>query len=267
MRAKYEIIALDVDGTLLNDQHELTIEVKEAVREAAKQGAQIVLCTGRGPISALPVLDELGLGGILIAHNGAATILAENKTILHEYTMEPEHLIKYMDYCRKWNVHYDLNTAFEMMVEQLTPEAEEMYGKFLAMPSILKAGEELPDGLLKFTAFGTKERMDQVQAEWEQWPSELQPIRSGDYFIDVQHSEASKGMALKQLALSRRVEASKIMAIGNYYNDVTMLQYAGLGIAMDNSPDEVKAAAQAIAPSNNDNGVAKALYEYALQGK
>lgn len=264
MRPKFELIALDVDGTLLNDNHELTNEVKQAVREVASQGAQIVLCTGRGPISALPVLDELGLGGTLIAHNGAATILSEDRTVVNKFDMVPEHLLHYIEYCRKHNVHYDLNTTFEMMVERITPEAEGMYSKYLAMPSILNLSEGLPEGLVKFTAFGPKDKMDQVQADWERDPAQLQPIRSGDFFIDVQHPMASKGMALETLARSRGIEPDKIMAVGNYYNDISMLEFAGFGVAMDNSPDEVKVAAQAVVPSNNDNGVAKALYEYAM---
>jgi len=264
MTAKYELIALDVDGTLLNDNHELTSEVKEAVRAAAGQGAQIVLCTGRGPISALPVLEELELGGTLIAHNGAATILSEDRTIVNKYDMNAQHLLHYIDYCREHNVHYDLNTTFEMMVEQMTPEAEGMYSKYLAMPSVINLEEGLPEGLVKFTAFGSKELMDQVQAEWEKWPNLLQSIRSGDFFIDVQHPMASKGMALQQLARTRGIDRGKIMAVGNYYNDISMLEFAGLGVAMDNSPEVVKSAAQEVAPTNNDNGVADALYRYAL---
>ena len=78
------------------------------------------------------------------------------------------------------------------------------------------------------------------------------------------HSQASKGNALKQLAAKRGYRPDEVLAIGNYFNDITMLTYAGMGIAMDNSPVEVKAAANAVTASNNEDGVHEALVKYCL---
>lgn len=263
MSLKYDLIALDVDGTLLTDDHLLTEAIRESVHEAAYRGAQIVLCTGRGPLAALPVLEDLGLGGTIITHNGAATINSDDRSVVHQFDIVPEHLLSFVTYCRDHGIHFDLNTAFEMMVESITPEAEAMYGRFQAKPSILDFRQGLPGGLVKFTVFGSKEQIDMVQAEWAGWPKLLQSIRSGDYFIDVHHTEASKGRALQQLAEIRGIDRSRILAIGNYYNDITMLQYAGMGIAMGNSPEQVKLAANAVVRSNGEDGVAGALREYA----
>lgn len=263
MTLHYDLIALDVDGTLLTDDHVLTEGIKETVREASARGAQIVLCTGRGPLSTIPVLEELGLGGILITHNGAVTINADDRTILHQFAMEPDHLLPFITYCRDRKIHFDLNTAFGMMTEGITPEAEAMYNHYQANPVIQDFKLGLPEGLVKFTVFGSKEKMDEVQQEWADWTPLLQSIRSGDYFIDVHHAEANKGRALQQFAASRGIDRSRILAIGNYFNDITMLQFAGMGIAMGNSPDEVKLAANAVAHSNSEDGVAIALREYA----
>lgn len=263
MALHYDLIALDVDGTLLTDNHTLTSATRDAVREAAQRGAEIVLCTGRGPLSALPVLEELGLSGTLITHNGGATIHAESREVIHRYDIEPAKLEVFLAYCRKNGIHFDLNTAFEMMVEGMTPEAEMMYSRFHAQPTVLQPGDILPEGLVKFTVFGTKESMDLVEGDWRAWAPSLQAIRSGDLFIDVQHPEATKGMALEQLALSRGIEQSRVLAIGNYFNDMTMLSFAGHGIAMGNSPEAVKAAARTIARSNMEDGVAYALREHA----
>ncbi|CAM4056324.1 Cof-type HAD-IIB family hydrolase [Paenibacillus alkaliterrae] len=263
MSLKYDLIALDVDGTLLRDDHVLTDGIRDSVREAASRGAQIVLCTGRGPSGAIPVLEQLGLGGTVITHNGAATINADDRSVVHQFDMVPDHLLDFIHYCREHGIHYDLNTAFEMMVENMTPEAESMYVHYQAKPSIWNFHDGLPTGLVKFTVFGNKEKMDMVQAEWAGWPPLLKSIRSGDFFIDVHHAEANKGRALQQLAEIRGIAPSRILAIGNYYNDITMLQYAGMGIAMGNSPEKVKQAANAVALSNSEDGVAAALREYA----
>lgn len=78
------------------------------------------------------------------------------------------------------------------------------------------------------------------------------------------HPEASKGNALKNLAVQLGIPQEEVLSIGNYYNDISMLTYAGLGVAMDNSPLEVKAAANAVTGTNNDSGVRDALVKYCL---
>lgn len=263
VKLAYDLIALDVDGTLLTDEHKLLADVREAVREASAAGAQIVLCTGRGPMGAFPVLEELGLSGVLITHNGAATVRFEDREVLFLYDIDKQDLIEFIAYCREQGVHYDLSTAFEMMVERMTEEAKAMYAHHKVVPQERSFDQGLPDGLVKLTLFGSKEQMDAVQADWESRPTHLQLIRSGDLFIDVQNPDASKGTALRQLAAERGIDREKILAIGNYYNDISMLEFAGLGIAMSNSPDAVKEAADLVAGSNNEGGVATALREYA----
>lgn len=259
----YDLIALDVDGTLLTDEHKLLKEVREAVREASEAGAQIVLCTGRGPMGALPVLEELDLSGVLITHNGAATVRSEDREVLFQYDIDKKDLTEFIAYCREQGIHYDLSTAFEMMVERVSDEARAMYAHHKVVPLETSFDQGLPDGLVKFTLFGTEEQMDKVQADWEGKPTHLQLIRSGDLFIDIQNPDASKGAALRQLAAERGIDREKILAIGNYYNDISMLEFAGLGIAMSNSPDAVKDAADLVAGSNNESGVAAAIREYA----
>ncbi|MBB3109984.1 hypothetical protein FHS18_002047 [Paenibacillus phyllosphaerae] len=263
MALHYDMIALDVDGTLLTDAHQLTEETRAAVREAAKLGAEIVLCTGRGPINTLPVLEELGLSGTIITHNGAATVDAARKAVLHQYDLLPDELQRFIAYCREGGHHFDINTAFELMTESIGPSAEAMYSQFNVKPILGPFGSPLPQGLVKFTVFGTQDVMDEVENAWNSWSHGLNHIRSGDFFIDVQHPLASKSSALKQLADLRGVDPSRVMAIGNYYNDVGMLTFAGLGVAVANSPEAVKAAANVITSSNEENGVAQALRGYA----
>jgi Cof subfamily protein (haloacid dehalogenase superfamily) len=262
MIRRYDIVALDVDGTLLTEKHVLTADTRDAVRQAAEAGAEIVLCTGRGPSNTFPVLEDLGLSGVIITHNGAATVDAAKRELLHHYPMEAASLEPYITYCREHGVHYDVNTAFELYIESATPEVEAMYANYRITPVKRGGAERLPEGLVKLTVFGEQDVMDKVQADWEAWPPGLQRIRSGDYFIDVQHAEASKGRALEQLAKLRGADRSRVLAIGNYYNDVGMLEYAGLGIAMNNSPDDVKSAADAVTMSNDEDGVAAALQKY-----
>jgi len=255
----YRMIALDVDGTLLNDAHELTPRVKQAVRDAAESGAEIVICTGRGSTSALAVLDELGLQGTMITHNGASVVDSETREILHDTAISHERALRYIGFFKERGIHFDLNTAFDLFVEEMSGEAEAMYEHLLARPIRRSFAGDLPEPLVKMSVFAKKSVLDDVEREWESWTHELQVIRSGDFFIDVQHPLASKGKALEWLAGQRKIPRESILAMGNYHNDTEMLEFAGWGVAMDNSPDEVKAAADEVTVSNNEGGVAVVL--------
>ncbi|WP_347231089.1 HAD-IIB family hydrolase [Paenibacillus sp. DMB5] len=85
---KYKLIALDVDGTLLNDDHKLSDENKEAIAEVTRQGGQIVLCTGRSPQNSIPFMEELGLEGYVLGHNGGATVSVSDRKVLDQYGMD-----------------------------------------------------------------------------------------------------------------------------------------------------------------------------------
>ncbi|MEK4510050.1 Cof-type HAD-IIB family hydrolase [Paenibacillus sp. FSL K6-2524] len=263
----YKLIALDVDGTLLSDNHELTEGTMETIKKIAEQGTEFVLCTGRAPGSSIPFMKQMGLEGYIITHNGAATVDVRTEEIIHEFAMNPHGLDSYIDYCHKNNVHFDVNTTFALYVQGaagLSQEALDLYGKFMVVPKELPGWADMSEPIVKFTVTGQMEELDKVYADWSLWTQEFNMLRSGDFFIDLMHKEASKGAALKKLAEKRGIPAENVMAIGNYYNDLTMLTFAGLGVAMDNSPLEVKAAANAITASNNDEGVKLALQKYCL---
>ncbi len=260
----YRLIALDVDGTLLNDHHELTPRVREAVRAASEQGAEIVLCTGRGSTSALPVLKELGLQGTMITHNGASVVDSETRKILYHTAISPDLARRYTSYCRERGIHFDINTAFDLYVEGMTEETANMYRRLMARPITRSEQEGFPEHMVKMSIYAPKDVLDEVETEWTQWRHELQAVRSGDNFIDVQHLHATKGKALEQLASLRGIPRQQILALGNYYNDIGMIAFAGWGVAMDNSPPEVKAEADEVTVSNNEDGVALILERLVL---
>lgn len=264
---RFQMIALDVDGTLLTDDHTLLPQTKKTVQAVAAQGAEIVLCTGRSPSSTIPLMEMLELEGTVITHNGSVIVETKSREVIHQFVISPAQLAPYQQYCREHGYHFDLNTAFHLYVEDagvLTEEVLEMYGKFYIEPLVLPKEGDILNEIVKMTVAGTKDEMDRLESEWATWTHELTIIRSGDYFIDIMNPEASKGNALKALSSRRGVEVSRVMALGNYYNDITMLQFAGVGIAMDNSPLEVKAAADDVAPSNNEGGVHFALTKYCM---
>lgn len=264
----YKLIALDVDGTLLHDNHELSQENKESIKTAAKSGVEFVLCTGRGPVNTIPLMEEMGLGGYVITHNGAATVDVKTREVINQFPMDLKGLQPYIDYCREHQIHFDVNTAFDLYVDKpefMSPYVRGMYEQVFLEPLGLPDWSKLKEPVVKFSAFGDLETMNWLEKEWNTWDGPFYMVRSGDFFLDIMHKEASKGEALKQLAHTRGIAPEHILAMGNYYNDITMLTFAGKGIAMDNSPIDVKAAADEVTLSNNENGVHHALEKYVNQ--
>ena len=146
----------------------------------------------------------------------------------------------------------------------LTSEVLALYSQFLIQPKLLPSWDALQEPVLKMTITAEKEILDKVEDDLKGWDNKLQFIRSGDFFIDIMHKEATKGHALMNLAKQQHVPRENILALGNYYNDMTMIQYAGVGIAMGNSPLDVQAAADDVTFSNNEDGVSAALDKYIL---
>lgn len=264
---RYKLIALDVDGTLITDDHRLDRETKEAVRAVHEQGARIVLCTGRGAVSTLPILEELGLDGVVITHNGGATVLSQERRVLHTFDFSMDQIIPIIRYCREKGIHFDINTAFDIYVEQMNDEIRSIYELFYADPIVLDDITSFPDPVIKLCLAGESDALESFMRDFAELPASLRMIRSGDFFVDVLHEKTSKGNALKALADGWGIRREEVLAIGNYYNDLDMLRYAGLGIAMANSPEEVKSAADAVTGSNNEGGVSQALIRYCLQGR
>jgi Cof subfamily protein (haloacid dehalogenase superfamily) len=263
---KYKLIALDVDGTLLNDDHQLSEQTKRTIRKVNEAGCGIVLCTGRGPASTWPILEELGLQGIMITHNGALTVRSEDSEVLHQYPIGQAQLQPLVSYCRERGIHFDLCTPFHLYVESLEDGMLETYRKFFVEPQLTSDITRVSESAVKFTVSGETTMLDRVEQEWRETGiyHPFRMIRSGDRFIDIISPEATKGNALKQLAAAWSISREQIVAIGNYFNDVEMIEYAGLGIAMGNSPEGVKQAADAVTGSNNEDGVHSALTRYVL---
>lgn len=262
---KYKLIALDVDGTLINNQYEISESTQQTIKEVHRQGARIVLCTGRGPTSTLPLLASLGLEGTVITHNGAATVESEGSKLVHQFAFHMDQLQPFIDYCRVNKIHFDVNTAFVHYLEHLTDVEREMYKQYLVIPQQIDDVMTLQEDIVKISIYAEGHILDQLTLDWPNMGHpQLKIIRSGEYFIDVMHVEANKGNALRSLANSWGIQAAEILAIGNYYNDLEMLEFAGLGIVMGNSPEDMKRSADAITTSNDEEGVHYALQQYCL---
>jgi hypothetical protein len=268
MLMAYKLAAIDIDGTLLTDDYKITEKNKNALKAAEEEGVQIVLCSGRAPFSVTPLLEELGIAGYFICHNGAVTSHSNTKEILHEVGFTIDSLKNVLDYCRTENIHTDFCTAFDMYTESLDREdVRAMYAKYLAQPKLVEDALSMKDTLVKFTLFGTDAQLNKAYDELAAMNLPLRMIRSGPSYIDIIDQTTSKGSALSNLAKHLDIPLSDTIAIGNYYNDLDMITMAGIGVAVGNAPGDVKEQADMVVASNNESGVAEALERLVLGKK
>ncbi|GCF92525.1 sugar phosphate phosphatase [Enterococcus florum] len=266
-----KLVAIDMDGTLLNEQGMITDAVAETIKRARKQGVYIVLCTGRplmGVLNYLTDLELVTLDDFVISYNGSLVLNSKSGEVISEYGLSRQDYLAIDTLARQLNVHlhtvsreaiytsnrdisrYTVNEAFlvDMPLKYRTPEeiAEQISVTKMMM---IDEPEILADAIGKIP-----------QHYFEQYTL----VTSAPYYLEVLNREASKGAALRELAAYLSINASEIMAIGDAQNDLSMIEYAGLGIAMGNATEEIKAAADHIVASNAEDGVKEAIDRWAM---
>ncbi|MCL6574148.1 MAG: sugar-phosphatase [Bacillus sp. (in: Bacteria)] len=267
----YKLITIDMDGTLLNDKHELTDEVRSTLQTAKARGVKVVLCTGR-PIGGVHrYLEELHLneeGDYVITYNGALVQNSNTNEIVSKYSLGYEDLkllydlslelktsIHFFNYTNLYTLNQNIHkyTVAESYITQVPLSYLRLEGisKNILLPKIIFVDEP--------------EHLNQVIASI---PISLREkyamVRSEPFFYEFLHPKVSKGNAVKHLAKILGIEQQEVMSIGDNRNDLTMIEYAGCGVAMGNAVPELKEIANFQTLSNNNNGVAHAIQKLVL---
>lgn len=267
----FKLIAIDMDGTLLNDYHEVPQEVKDTLVEAKKLGIKIVLCSGRPIVGMREYVKELNLNeaeDYAIAFNGAYIENSNTGEVVNEFSMENKHLLQL------YELSFELNTPMHFFdVEQLyTPNQK--ISKYTILESYLN---DIPLNFCPVNEF-PKERTipnimyinepSKISKIMEKLPEGLSEeyaiVKSAPHFLEFTHPDATKGNAVKLLATKLGIKQHEIMAIGDNGNDISMIQFAGCGVAMKNAIPEVKAVADYETLTNNEGGVAHAIQKFIL---
>ncbi|WP_213947079.1 sugar-phosphatase [Luteibacter sp. dw_328] len=268
-----ELIAIDMDGTLLDSAHTLSPRVKAAITAARARGVRIVLATGR-PFSGIEMyLEELGLAGddeYCITFNGAVIQNASGTKSVAETTLGYDDF----RYCEK--IARDLGVHFHVLYERsmMTPNADisshTVRDAYISHTPLLYRSVEQVDPAWRFRKFMMVDDEAVLDKAIANLPPELMQrytvVKSAADFLEILHPEAGKGRALATLAAYLGVPSERIMAIGDQENDLVMLEFAGVAVAMGNAIDAVKAVADHVTTSNNEDGVAVAIERYVLQG-
>ena len=255
----YKLIALDIDGTLLNSEKKITNEVFNSIQEAKKSGAKVVLSTGRPLPGVTPLLDELNLnddGDYVICFNGAVVQEVKSKKILSNIEMCHDDFVLINNLAKENNTHVHINTPTNLIIPEETPNKYTIHEATLNNDDIT---------FCKIMIIDEPEKLEEVL---ENIPKDLFDkytiVRSAPFFLEFLNKNANKGTALEALCNTINIPLSKSIAVGDEENDQHMIKMAGLGVAMGNARDSIKEIANYVTCSNNEHGVAKVIDKFIL---
>lgn len=268
-----KLLALDMDGTLLNDQKELTAPQIDAIDQAVKAGVKLVLCTGRMLTGVKPYFAQLGLDAekeYVIVNNGCSTHQTSDWSLVDWAELTPADI----DYLAPFATDTDMQlTLFDedhyfVVEEKANDFVEEDAAVVFVEPTTISS-EEATSGthrLFQAMFVGPEAAADQFEAcHAEELCTHFNGVRSQKTIYEILPQGVNKASALKALTEKLGFTAEEVMAVGDANNDIEMLEFAGLSIAMGNANDTVKALADDVTDSNNHDGVAKAIYKHILQ--
>jgi Cof subfamily protein (haloacid dehalogenase superfamily) len=260
----YKLLALDLDGTLIGLDLEISQRTKAAIKQIMSRGIIVTIATGRMFQSALPFAKELNISTPLICYEGAMIAKPDTKEILWHKPVPLSLAREAIELINKENLHINAYLDDELYVESLNEQAK-LYS------SISRVNPHPVGNLLDFlnreptklVVVGTAEQIDSINRILnEHFGNSLFIAKSYPRFCEVAHPDCSKANALSMLTDQLGIAQSEVVAIGDNPNDVNMVKWAGLGIAMANGSDETKEAADWVTGHLEKDGVAEAIEKF-----
>ncbi|PLS10203.1 phosphatase [Bacillus halotolerans] len=277
-----KLIATDLDGTLLNSKHQVSSENENALRQAQRDGIEVVVSTGRAYFDVVSIFEPLGIKTWVISANGAV-IHDPDGRLYHSETIDKKRAYDILSWLQSENYYYEVFTDSAIYTPQngrqlldveldrvksanpkadlsvLMQAAEVQYSQsgFAYIDTFQELFEEDKQidfyNILGFSFFKEK-----LEAGWQRYQEDkdLTLVSSADHNFELSSKKASKGQALERLAKRLNIPMKETAAVGDSLNDRSMLEAAGKGVAMGNAREDIKAIADAVTLTNDEHGVA-----------
>ena len=262
-----KLIAIDMDGTLLNSKKELLDETKQYFKNFHNKNTEtlLVLCTGRPETGIRPYLKDLGYleeNHYIISQNGANIYESQTGKRVMDAFLDSKAIQKWIELGKKHGVSVmGGGVDYYYCFDQEPTEWMEFDTKIVSgQLKRISIEESLNTDFYKLLLMGDEEQLNEFETFIpEVWRDEFYVVRSQKYLVEVLKKGVNKAYGLEQLARELNIELSEIAAIGDAANDIEMLEYAGLAIAMGNASEEVKSISDIVTDTNENNGVIKAI--------
>lgn len=275
--SKVQLIALDLDGTLLDGEKEISQENQKAIEKALDAGIIVIPATGRTSNGLDPYFWENPRIYLAICANGAVVENFKTNEVLHRASLSKEKLVKMerrfakenvlFDVFREGKIYTDTSSAEKLANFHIDPAVVKyIQDSRTPVPNIAEWIENLPEDDLteKATIFFKSEAEKNISWDKIRGEEGLLITSSMGPNLEINSDKASKGQGIRWLANHLNIPIEKVMACGDNGNDLDMIEAVGVGVAMGNAVEEVKAAANVITETNINHGVAKAIEKYAL---
>jgi len=289
----YKLIAIDLDGTLLNSQGEISDENRLYLKKAIDKGINVVLASGR-PIDSVENLSlEIGANKYLISGNGAVVYGIQEKEILYNKFLSKAQVLNIIKMCKDNSIYCNVYTENEIIAESLNYNILFYYRENANKDEEKRTKINIVNDMYKYIESSQVEKYlkitvcDDSQLIFNSILRKLKTISDVDvldvshmsrkiikdgteriqieyFYTEITNRNVNKWEAIKYIIEKDRINPEQVVGIGDNINDKEMIEYAGLGIAMGNSSPDVKAVAKIVVADNNSDGVAEAIKKYIL---
>lgn len=268
----YKMIVLDLDDTLLKNDGTISDCTKEKLQVAQEQGTKVVLASGRPTFAIEKIANELKLkkyGGYIISYNGARIINCASREEMYASNITVSQIHKLYDMSKKAGAYiqtYVGNHIIASEANEYTDIEKQITGMDIIVATNFK--EYISDDVVKAIVLQHPDKLKKIEETWKnEIGDSMYMTISKPFFLEFMNKEVDKSKSIERLAKILGISMLEVIAIGDSYNDLSMIKAAGLGVAMDNAVDCGKAAANYTTDDNEHDGVAKVVEKFILGKK
>lgn len=265
----YQLIAVDMDGTLLSEDKSISQATRAAVAKLKAMGKRVVLATGR-PLSGIHrYIDQLGLledGDYVVTYNGALVQSTKDAKVLLNKPLNLEAYQELYALSLKLDVHIHALTENSVLTPLMNPYTD-IESSINHIPAVEIPLAEVSEDthIVKVMFVDAPEKLDAILVQLPEWVTKKYTIlRSAPIFLEFLHPQVDKGVGVRAVAEALGLNQNQVICVGDAHNDLAMIQYAHLGVAMGNATESLKAAADYITLSNDEDGVAHVIEKFML---
>lgn len=270
---KYKMIAIDMDGTLLNDKKEVSQNNKLAIKRASELGVKIVVCTGRIFTSARFYASLIETPAPIVASNGAYIREKDENKIIYKKTIDKDLLYKLVDLIENYSIYPHLYTSEKIYTKKIINFSSN-YDKWNRMVPenervkivIVKDFKEVIENEEILKVALADDDIEKLNTLRQKISNEFNLSIVSSYYnnLEIMTEGVSKGNAVKILAESFNINRDEVICIGDNENDISMIEYAGLGVAMGNATEKLKSISDYVTDTNEKDGVAKVINKFII---
>ena len=268
MTNKYKLIAIDIDGTLVRSDQTISPRTVDTLLRVQEQGVKVCICSGRPAYGIAPHAETLRLGefgGYVVSYNGGGICNWATKEVIYARTLDPS-ILPYLCECTLRGGFHILTYVGDHIVSDV---AENQYVQFTSMRNKMPV-QQVPNFLAEITypiskcmIVGDPEPLSRLEATLAlHLKGKAEAYRSEPFFLEVVPEGIDKAKGLATLLAHLGMKREELMAFGDGFNDVSMIEFAGLGVAMGNALEVVKKAAGFVTLSNEADGIAVAVEKF-----